>query len=267
MSSFLNRKVKLYYDQKALTYDEYSDQFYFKVYDAVTWRIIEPYIPRDSTAKVLDAAGGTGRWSIPIAKCGPKVVLADISEGMLKVAKTKIAQEGLNEQIEIKECDLHKLDFEDDTFDLVFCDHALCFIKEQVTVVKELCRVLKKGHPLVMSVQNRYVLSLSLISEDVNLAFRVLSGELPFTMHGKLEVYALSPEEFRRMLESNGIRLERMIGKVFTMPLALSWKKLSSTDYTKELLDKIISIEFELASRLDTIPMGGHIQAIGLKQN
>ena len=61
MSSSSDRVVKDYYDEKAQTYDDYSKQLYFKVYDAVTWKITEPYVPRDSEARVLDAAGGTGK--------------------------------------------------------------------------------------------------------------------------------------------------------------------------------------------------------------
>jgi ubiquinone/menaquinone biosynthesis C-methylase UbiE len=87
---FLMCDVKKYYDEKAPTYDDYSNQLYFRVYDAVTWKITEPYIPKNHGALVLDAAGGTGKWSIPIAKCGPKVILTDISDGMLNIARSKI---------------------------------------------------------------------------------------------------------------------------------------------------------------------------------
>jgi ubiquinone/menaquinone biosynthesis C-methylase UbiE len=90
-----------------------------------------------------------------------------------KTAKDKVNKEGLQQRVEVKECDLCKLAFEEETFDLVFCGHALCFIKEQETVVKELEGVLKKGCPLILSGQNRYVLSLSMLQEEeVSYAFR-----------------------------------------------------------------------------------------------
>lgn len=258
--------VKKYYDEKAPTYDDYSNQLYFRIYDAVTWKIIEPYIPKDSKALVLDAAGGTGKWSIPIAKCGPKVVLTDISDGMLNVARRKIAKEGLQDRIEVRKGDIRRLDFDDETFDLVFCDHALCFIQEQEKVVKELVRVLKKGHPLIISGQNRYVLSLSLVSEDIDFASKVLSKEESFIMRKALKVYTLTPEEFKQMLENNGVRIAKMVGKVLTMPLAISFEKLSSENYTEEFLKKILRIEFDLMNRVDTVSLGAHIQAIGYKR-
>jgi ubiquinone/menaquinone biosynthesis C-methylase UbiE len=267
MSSCRDSAVKNYYDCKGPTYDSNSRQLWSKVYDVVTWNITEPYVPRNSRALVFDAAGGTGKWTIPIAKCGPRVILGDISEGMLNVAKKKIAQEGLRERVEVKECDLRRLHFEAETFDMVFCEHALCFIKEQETVMKELVRVLKKGHPLIVTGQNRYVLSLSMVSEDVDYALKILSKETPFLMRKSLEVYALSPEEFRQILENNGVKVERIVGKLFTMPLAISLQKMTSEDYTNEMYEQIMGIELELANRPDSISLAGHFQAIGYKKD
>jgi ubiquinone/menaquinone biosynthesis C-methylase UbiE len=261
------QEVKEYYDKKSANYDDYSKQLCFKVYDAVTWNLTRPYIPSNSESLVFDAAGGTGKWSIPIAKCGPKVILGDLSEGMLGVAKDKINREGLQQSIETKECDLLKLDFEDQTFDLVFCEHALCFIKEQETVTRELVRVLKKGCPLVIGGTNRYVLSLlTLQTENANHACKVLSKETQFIMNDSLSVYALSPDEFRHLLEKAGIRVEKLVGKLFTMPLAISSKKMSSKKYSDEFYRQLLNIELELSSRSDAIALGGHFQAVGYKQ-
>jgi ubiquinone/menaquinone biosynthesis C-methylase UbiE len=232
----------------------------------VTWKITEPYVPKSSQALVFDAAGGTGKWTIPIAKCGPRVILGDISKGMLNVAKEKIAQEGMQERVQTKELDLRNLDLEDETCDLVFCEHALCFIKEQDTVISELVRVLKKGHPLIVTGQNRYVLSLFMVSEDASYAFKILSKENQFIMCNSLKVYALSPQEFKQMLENNGVRIERMVGKLFTMPLGLPSEKMASEDYTEEFYEHIMNIELELANRPDAVPLAGHFQAIGYKK-
>jgi ubiquinone/menaquinone biosynthesis C-methylase UbiE len=260
-------EVKEYYDKKSANYDDYSKQLWSKVYDAITWNLTKPYVPKNSEALVFDAAGGTGKWSIPIAKCGPKVILGDISEGMLHVAKDKINREGLQQSVEIKECDLLKLDFEDQTFDLVFCEHALCFAREQDTVIRELVRVLKKGCPLIISGANRYVLSLSTLKTgNANYACKVLSKETQFIMHNRLRVYALSPDEFRQLLEKNEIRVEKLVGKLFTMPLAISRKQMTSEKCSEEFYQQLLNIELELSSRSDAIALGGHFQAVGYKQ-
>jgi len=257
--------VKGYYDRKSPTYDDYSRQLWSKVYDAITWKITEPYVPRSPQAVVFDAAGGTGKWAIPFAKCGARVVLGDISEGMLKVAKEKIDKEGLRDRVEVKKCDLRKLDFRDEMFDLVFCEHALCFIKEQKQVIKELVRVLKKGHPLIVTGQNRYVMSISLVSENVDYAYDVLSKGKPFFMRNSLDVFTLSPQELKEMLERNEIRIEKIVGKLFTMPLGLSRRRMVAEDCTKELLEKITKIELELSGKPDSLCLGSHLQAVGFR--
>jgi ubiquinone/menaquinone biosynthesis C-methylase UbiE len=167
--------------------------------------------------------------------------------------------------VEVKQCDLRKLDFQDETFDLVLCEHAICFIKEQEKVIQELVRVLKRGHPIIVTAQNRYVMSIWLVSSDVDYAHGVLSREKPFLMRNSLDVFTLSPEEFRQMLERNGVRIEKMVGKLFTVPLGLSGEKMTSENYTKEFLEKITEIELELSGKPDSACLGSHLQAIGFK--
>jgi ubiquinone/menaquinone biosynthesis C-methylase UbiE len=182
---------------------------------------------------------------------------------MLKTAREKIAKEGLQQRIEARECDLRKLHFEDETFDLVFCEHALCFISEQEKAIHELVRVLKKGHPLILTAQNRYVLSLSTASEDAAYAFRILSKKTQFIMRNSLKVYALAPDEFKLLLQASGVKIERIVGKLFTMPLAISAEKMVSDYYPDEFYEQIMNIELELSNRSDTLALAGHLQAIG----
>ncbi len=261
----LRSDVKKYYDEKSVDYDANNELLYFKVYDAVTWKYTEPYVPRDSDALVLDAAGGTGKWSLPIAKCGPRVVLADLSDGMLNAAREKIKKAHLEKRIEVRRGDLRELDFEDETFDMVFMDHALCFIREQGSVVKELVRVLKKDRPLVISGQNRYVLSLSLLQDDADLALKVLRNDVQFVMRGRLKVYPSSPDEFRVLLENNGVRVDKIVGKVVTMPLTLSRDRFWTEDFSKDFFENLLRIELSLCERPDALALAGHFQAIGYK--
>ena len=36
---------------------------------------------------------------------------------------------------------------------------------------------------------------------------------------GKVKIYTWTPQEFREMLEWNGLRVEKLVGKMVTMPL------------------------------------------------
>jgi ubiquinone/menaquinone biosynthesis C-methylase UbiE len=79
-----NEKVIEYYRKTAKDYDKNYDTLFWKTtYDKITWRYIEPYLPKKGL--ILDAGGGTGKWAIPMAERGLKVVIYDISKEMLEI--------------------------------------------------------------------------------------------------------------------------------------------------------------------------------------
>jgi demethylmenaquinone methyltransferase/2-methoxy-6-polyprenyl-1,4-benzoquinol methylase len=258
--------VGRYYDDKARAYDAEEHLLYFKVYDLVTWKYTKPYLPEETTAKVLDAAGGTGKWSVRIAREGPLVVLVDLSNGMLEVARQKINESGLSSRIEVHQGDITDLDFDDETFDMVFCEHALCFVENMKSALRELVRVLKKGSPIVISAQNRYPLSLSVLKDDFGAATQILLGHERFLMRGAIPVHTLFPEEFRSLLKGSGIKITKVVGKgIILTPLVLPMEKFWTDNYSQEFLDKLINVELFLCERPDVIPLAGHMQALGHK--
>jgi ubiquinone/menaquinone biosynthesis C-methylase UbiE len=261
-----------YYDKRSSNYDSIFDSFYFKVYDAITWKYIEPYVPTDPSALVLDAGGGTGRWAIQMARKGCKVVLMDISEGMLKVAAKRVKEEGLQNKIAIKKGDITKTGYADENFDMILCEHALFVFKEPDAVMKEFRRILKKKARLIISAQNRYVQSLSLLSgkpslDNVDGAFKILLSEEYECMSedGKVTIYTWTPEEFRTILERNGFYVEKIIGKVVTMPLRIKREIYLRKEYPGDLFNKILQFELALCEKPDALALAGHLQAIACK--
>ncbi|MDI6846650.1 MAG: methyltransferase domain-containing protein [Candidatus Bathyarchaeia archaeon] len=265
-------EVKLYYDEKAKSYDEIFDMLYFKVYDEITWRYIEPYVPIDPNALVLDAGGGTGRWAIRMARKGCKVILMDISERMLKVVDKKVRETGLQHKITIKKGDITKTEYANETFDMILCEHTLFLFKEPDALIKELKRILKKKARLIISAQNRYVQSLACLPEKpssskVDAAFKILLRQRynAMTKDGKVKIYTWTPNEFRTMLERNGFHVEKIVGKGVTMPLRISKELFMKKDYPQDLFNKILQFELTLCEKPDALALAGHLQAIAYK--
>lgn len=265
-------EVKTYYDKRSENYDETFDTLYFKVYDAVTWKYLEPHVPTDPNALVLDAGGGTGRWAIRIATKGYKVVLMDTSEGMLKAADKRVKEKGFQHKITIKKGDITKTDYADETFDMSLCEHAFFLFNDPDIVIKELKRILKKKAPLIISAQNRYVQSLSSLSgkpsvDNVDRAFKVLVNEEHecMTKDDKVKIYTWTPEEFRTMLECNGLHVEKIVGKVVTMPLRIKEETYFKKKYPEDLFNEILQFELALCEKPDTLALAGHLQAIAFK--
>ncbi len=86
--------VKKKWGEHAETYDEWYETFEGAVEHYVEWELFKGYLPQNKDAKILDAAGGTGRITLPLAKMGYSVTLCDISSEMLNVARQKLYREG-----------------------------------------------------------------------------------------------------------------------------------------------------------------------------
>jgi ubiquinone/menaquinone biosynthesis C-methylase UbiE len=267
-------EIKSYYNEKSKRYDDLFEVLGYKVYDAITWKYLEPYIPTDPDAVVLDADGGTGRWAIRMAEKGCRVVLVDASEEMLEVAAQKIKQSGLEDRITLKKGDLRRIGSEDEAFDMAFCEQTLFLFKEPDVLLKELNRILKKEACLVISAQNLYARCLASLSdnpdsENVSNVLSILQRKRYSTMtkEGKVTIYTWTPNEFTQMLEGKGFNVEKIIGKGITMPLRISKDLFMKKDYSKDLFDKILDFELAMCERPDALALAGHLQAIARKHS
>ena len=264
--------IEEYYDKRSSSYDSTFDMLYFKVFDVITWKYIEPYVPVDSDALVLDAGGGTGRWAIRMARKGCKVISMDVSENMLEIAAEKVKEEGLQHKITIKKGDITKTGYADETFDMILCEHTLFLFKEPDILIRELKRVLKRKAQLIISAQNRYVQSLACLPEKpspgkINNALNILLRRKYNTMtrHGEVKIHTWTPNEFRTLLERNGFQVEKIIGKGVTMPLRISKELFVKKEYSEDLFNKILQFELALCERKDALALAGHMQAIVCK--
>ncbi len=97
---------------------------------------------------VLDLAGGTGDMAMrfsPLIGADGRVVLADINEDMLRIARDRIIDRGLAGNIDIVRLNGEELPFADDSFDCVCIAYGLRNITDQPRALASMQRVLKPG--------------------------------------------------------------------------------------------------------------------------
>lgn len=107
----------------------------------------------DEVRKVLDVAGGTGDFSVAIAKKAPadcSICCFDLSEGMLAVGREKFRKLGMDNKIETMQGDCEQLPFADGSFDRVSVAFGIRNFEHLEKGISEMCRVLKKGGKLVI---------------------------------------------------------------------------------------------------------------------
>ena len=104
---------------------------------------------------VLDIAAGTGEPGLTIATMlkGGKVIITDLSDDMLEIARENAMKRGIK-NIETLACDVCELPFADNTFDAISCRFGFMFFPDMLLAAKEMVRVLKPGGKIATSVWN-----------------------------------------------------------------------------------------------------------------
>jgi ubiquinone/menaquinone biosynthesis C-methylase UbiE len=134
----------------------------WKKWDNLTMEFLKPMgdeiirltNPKDADF-VLDVASGTGEPGLTIASMlkGGMVVMADLSERMLEVARANAARRSIK-NLEFVACDASELPFPDNSFDSISCRFGFMFFPEMLLAAKEMKRVLKPGGRIAVSVWN-----------------------------------------------------------------------------------------------------------------
>lgn len=102
---------------------------------------------------VLDVAAGTGEPGLTIASMlnGGKVIITDLAEDMLEIAREHAARRGIK-NIETLACDVCEMPFADNTFDAISCRFGFMFFPDMLLAAKEMVRVLKPGGRIATAV-------------------------------------------------------------------------------------------------------------------
>ena len=195
-----------------------------QVHTDLLWREIKRCTGAETGLKVLDAGAGFGRFSIPLAEAGHKVVHLDISPKMLDSAR-EISKSRRVTNIDFVEGSIDDLSkFGENNFDLVLClDSPLSFCYDSYeAALSELIRVSQST--LILCVMNcsgvitegvnfdlKYFGRLKTVPEVYNTGTLLVTEELrrlkPTLMPSW---HAFTPDEIRELLERNGCRVERI---------------------------------------------------------
>lgn len=198
-----------------------------------------------SGKKALELGVGTGRVAIPLAKAGITVVGIDNSVYILRVARQKLAKEteAVRKRVILKKGDMRNFELKQ-TFPFIYIpastfDHNITIV-EQKRTLNCVCKHLEKkgtfafdleqvtpekpeaswwidkkeidgGRMVVRSIFTRRNMKKRMCSLD--LFFGVYrNGKLLERYHEYGEVAILSKDDVTKLLEENGLRVERIYG-------------------------------------------------------
>ncbi len=146
-------KIEQMFDSIAGDYDRLNHLMSLDIDKIWRKRAIRQVVEKDHLQNILDAACGTGDFTIAIAQAaaeGSHVTGVDLSEKMLAVMKEKVARKGLEGRISTIQGNCENLPWPDGTFDRVTIAFGIRNFEHRELALKEFLRVLKDGGRLVL---------------------------------------------------------------------------------------------------------------------
>jgi ubiquinone/menaquinone biosynthesis C-methylase UbiE len=259
--------VKQRFDSNSQTYDFSEKTLEGRLHREIEWeRILKPLLPEDTGIRILDAGGGTGRLTLPLAKLGYQVTLTDLSPGMLAVAREKLQKEGLLNRVAIKEADVASMPFSDEAFDLVVCLHGPFCNADSFVAAKELTRVLKRGGLIIVDTLSRYWAATDVLNNDPDQALKLLKSERnhAYDVHGDWQ-RVFSPEEFQELFEQNGIKNIKIHGSFYQLPNLFPEEVLEKQEWDDAFISQLAGVVMYLGNAPSAIGMARELILAGEK--
>lgn len=144
-------KIKSMFDNIAPDYDKLNHIMSLNIDKGWRRKAVREIADTDQPLAVLDVACGTGDFTIEIARKvarGSQITGIDLSEGMMKVGREKIAAAQVDATLEYGDCEA--LTYANDSFDRISVGFGVRNFEHLSVGLKEMCRVLKPGGKLVI---------------------------------------------------------------------------------------------------------------------
>jgi phosphatidylethanolamine/phosphatidyl-N-methylethanolamine N-methyltransferase len=140
--------------------------------------------------RVLEVGVGTG-ISLPLYSPQVRLFGTDISEAMLNKARKRVAEQKLKNVEGLAVMDAEKLEFEDDSFDVVMAQYVVTAVPNPEVALDEFARVLRPGGELII---------LTRVSADSGLRRFIEQGLQPVVRHLGFRTAEFSWSRYTRWL-------------------------------------------------------------------
>jgi len=187
IKSNADKSSRFDFDTVADSYDQWYRTAEGAMYDRLEKKAICRFLrKKNQERKLLEVGCGTGHWSRFFSDCGFEVTGVDISESMIKKAKSKNIADAL-----FQVADSHSLPFADSSFDVTAAITTLEFTGNVELVLQEMARCTRKpSGKLLLGVLN----SLSRLNRG--------RQQNPESLYAKADLF--SPEQLKKLLNKYG---------------------------------------------------------------
>jgi ubiquinone/menaquinone biosynthesis C-methylase UbiE len=239
------------FDLLAPKYDNEVNTFHHHISFFVTIENLLLELPKNKNIQILDSGGGTGKYTLYLAKLGYSVTLSDISAKSLDEALKKAKNEKIN--IQTIQCDSEHTNFPDELFDVIMLNGGvMSYSPNPDQLLKEAYRILKPNGIIFFDFFNSlgWAIENPSITNKTDLALSDLNIiQMP---DWDYPARTMSIDYIDKLLSKNSFLLLSKYGLVI-LSNSLSLDTRYSTDYDNELLKKYQTIELTLSRKLDCL--------------
>lgn len=178
-------------------YDKYLGPLFFEDYSIDLARRLN--LPAQGA--LLEIAAGTGRASRHFRKFLPEsvsIMITDLNEAMLDVAKLKLAKQV---NVRFQSADATELPFPNSSFDAIACQFGIMFFPDKQKAVDEIYRVLKPESNFLFSVWDSYAYNplIKLVNDSL---IQMFPENPPSFLNVPLGYFDIN--EIQRVLQKSG---------------------------------------------------------------
>lgn len=201
------------FDNVATRYDLMNDLMSLTLHRFWKWfSILSSSIHKGE--RVLDLAGGSGDLSRKIAQRVGKtgqVILADLNGSMIQVGRDRMIDSGLIEIVRFVQANAESLPFKENYFDCITIGFGLRNVRDKLTALSSMFRVLKPGGRLiVLEFSHPVIPGLKSIYDAYSFYLLPLVGQIitghPESYHYLVESIRMHPnqEQLKQMIHQAG---------------------------------------------------------------
>jgi S-adenosylmethionine-dependent methyltransferase len=212
---------------------------------------------------ILDAGGGNGFDSIPLAEQGHTVDIVDYSTEMLTEAKRRATLAGVADKVTLHQSDISEITslFNGQKFDLVLCHNVIQYAHDVHHLLQDLTGLIKTGGLMSVVSINRFSIPYhaAFMIGDLADALTKLDAHSVKTYVFNTTMATYSAEEVISMLRDVGCKVERDYG---IRCMCDYWGDIERKS-DPEVFDKIERLEFALTDKYPYKLLARYFQIIG----
>lgn len=275
-------RIEKYYDQNPeKEWMRLQESAYDTIEATITKKFIQKFLKPNS--KIADIGCGPGIYSTWLLENGHDVLLSDLSEGLLSLAKKKVAELNPSGKVlDFLKADATNLSqVNSNQFDLTILFGPIYHLldeKKRVTAIQEAMRITKPGGHIFVSTINRICPFLSMLHRSPEYIVKELTNdpdELDRILNtGCYENFEESPNEFtdayfakpnevQDIFKAEGIDLVETFGCEGIS--AYSYDKAEVIHKNSDAWKKFIEIVFQQSKEPSTLGMSEHVVYVGQK--